>query len=403
MDSEPRAETDPDEVLSQAFYRDRNVADEGDGPGDSRKTIVGRLLLYLIPIAVLLAGADLLARWALPPYVILPCMQKEMAFYTLKVDRFLENPAPDVLLLGSSRIRDDVNPGVLAELLSARRGQPATVFNFGLGGAFMEEVYTIASSYLPDPPPRYVILGFSGTEVAWPFHFQYASRFLWRFDNFMDYLGRVDFSNFEVRHVEYFIEAGIARYWYLFAHRDAIQNFLSERLTPMGPEKAAIRDAEKRRLVNHVMAEDGYWPYLPRAVNLAARLERDPGSVHVHLRRELMQDPDLLNEESARLIALTVERLRARGCKVAVIETPPSPYLQNRNNVLHGEGFRRWMRGVAEEIDVPFFAFPLNSETRLNNAKYNDVSHLSIEGAKHFTRLVFKALDEAGFFEEDDR
>ncbi|MHC4944774.1 MAG: hypothetical protein ACYTG7_17300 [Planctomycetota bacterium] len=393
-----------EDVLSQAFYRDRNVAEMGKGPGDSRRMIFVRMARYLLPVIVVFVAIDLWVRWAFPPDKLLPYMQKEFAYYTHKVKRCLSLPSPDVLLMGSSRIRDDLNPKVLAAHLEAEWGRPVRVYNYGLGGSHMEEVYTLVSSYMPEPIPKYVILGFSGTEVAWPYHFRYASRFIWKTENFLDYLGRVSFSHFRVRHVEYFIESFLCDYWYLFANRDALCTLLGEKVDEMlGIEQDPIvkhkREEEKKRLVNHVMVEDGYFPVLPRWKDLATRLKNNPRSVKIQNRRELIKDPDVLNDTSADLLRLMVPKLRAMGCKVAIVETPPSPFMQSRNPILHGPGFRNWMKGVAEELDVLFFAFPPKKYGLTNNL-YGDASHLSKEGSTRYSRFVFKELRNAGFFEE---
>lgn len=389
------------------------MAKDSGRPGDSRKTIWRRLAKYLVPILLALVLLDIVLRIVLPPEKLLPYMQKEFAFYTEKIERFQELPATDVLFLGSSRMRDDINPEVFAMGLSQYWRRQATAYNLGLAGAHMEEVYTLARSYLPDPPPPYVIIGFSGTEVAWPYHFTYASRFLWKFENFADYLGRISFDHFLVRHVEYFIEAQICKFWYLFAQRDALVNAITENTeAALGLDLLEVREEmreharamvrnEKQRKIDHVNSPSGYHPVLRDFKDLASRLAKNPNDVKITNRREYNRDPEVLNDTSADVLRLIVPVLKAKGCKVAIIETPTSPYMQEMNPVLHGPGFRRWMRGVAEELDVPFFGFPFNKKNGLDNSMYGDASHLSTKGAKHFARVVLERLIGAGFFDEE--
>ncbi|MFH2000944.1 MAG: hypothetical protein ABIK28_14780 [Planctomycetota bacterium] len=410
---EPESHGTGEDLLSPAFFRDKNVAERTIRPGHTWFDIFFRLAKYVIPIMVALAIIDILLRTFLPPEKLLPYMQKEFAFYTEKIKQFQALPYPDVLFLGSSRMRDDLDPEVFAMGLSQHWRHQARAYNLGLAGAHMEEVYTLAASYLPDPPPPYVIIGFSGTEVAWPYHFTYASRFLWKFENFVDYLRRVPFEYFYVRHVEYYIEAQICRFWYLFAQRDALLNCITENLeTRLGldllevPEemrdhaRVMVRN-EKQRKIDHVHADSGYHPVLRQFKDLAARIEKNPEEVQITNRREFNNDPDVLNDTSADMLRLIVPTLRRKGCKVAIVETPTSPYMQEMNPVLHGEGFRRWMKGVAEELDVPFFAFPPTPENGLDNTFYGDASHLSDKGAKLFARMVLKRLVEAGFFDKE--
>jgi hypothetical protein len=117
--------------------------------------------------------------------------------------------------------------------------------------------------------------------------------------------------------------------------------------------------------------------------------------------RELEKDPEMFGEGTILLLKKIVTSLRARGSRVALVETPPSPYLQALNPVLHGPGFRKLMNRAAKEADVLFLPFP-PWETALSNAYYGDLSHLSKEGGELYSHLLFQRLRRAGFFEEDD-
>jgi hypothetical protein len=365
-----------------------------------------RLGSYAAPLFILLGAMDLVLRWTLPPEKLLPYMQKEVAYYTVKVDRFMSRPAPDVLVLGSSRIRDALIPDIFVRRLSGQWGRTAPVYNLGLGGAHSEEYYTLVSSYLPDPPPPYVVIGFSGTEVACVHIFTFASRFLWHLENFLSYLGRTSHSNFQVKHCEYYIESLLCRIWYLFEQRDALSRLAGDSLASalgLKNKRESLRKEEEkqRRLAAHILADDGYLPFLPERMNLQEALRTNPGSVQPRS-WDLVRNPALLDEASAELLGLILERLRNRGSRVALVESPPSPYLQRRNPVLHGTGFRKWMHGVAADLDVLFIPAP-PADTRLYNSLYRDPNHMTEEGAKRYTRYIFSKLRDAGFFEEDGR
>lgn len=397
-----------DDALSQAYYRDRNVADMDTGSGDSRRRIMSLLAVHVVPVVILLFGSDLVLREALSEKTLLPYMQVEPAFYRMKVDYFLSKPTPDVLFMGSSRIRDAVIPREFCKELSAYLGRETTGYNLGLVNARMEECLTVAGSHLPEPPPPYVVVGFSGTEVVKVHQFNFASRFLWRFPDLTSYLLRTAFVDFEVKNIEHYIEAQICRFWYLFENRDAIETYLTEHVQSLlgigDPDRVAFREDEKQRLLAYALAGDGYHPP-PREGTEGFRtldelIADDPESIHIP-HRERARDPGLFNEKSVEAIDRLVTSLRARGCRVALVETPPSPYLQNWNRVLHGENFRRWMRGVADDLDVPFFAFPPPPDPSELNALYRDVDHLTSDGAKLYTHYLFIHLRDAGFFEED--
>ncbi|HZM00087.1 MAG TPA: hypothetical protein VFD43_07545 [Planctomycetota bacterium] len=208
----------PPDLLEQAWLRDRNVADTVVTGGHS---IFRRLAWRAAAVLAGLVVVDLVLAATLPPVALLPDSQIEAAEYSLKVDRFAASPAPDVLFLGSSRVRDAVVPSLVASLLEQAWGRPARAYNLGLPNATLEEYRAIVGSHLPDPAPRYVVLGLSGTELVNPDTFQYASRFLWHWSDFSSWLADVSWEGFRVEHVENYIELELARRWYLFGQRRA--------------------------------------------------------------------------------------------------------------------------------------------------------------------------------------
>lgn len=345
-------------------------------------------------------------------------MIKEAGFYTLKLELFLETPTPDLLFMGSSRMRDAAVPADFAKYLSMYWKRRARVYNLGLAGAGSEEWFALATDFLHDPASRHVVIGFTGREISTVHEFRYASRFLWHFPHFLSYLKRTSYGKFRVKNVEFYIEQIICRFWYLFAQRDALSEWAEEYfgvllglspdvndpedLADLHPKARADlkrKHVERRRLIRHVFAKDGYAPFLPTDWNLAETLKRNPGFKIMNW-KELDQNRDNLSEDSVVLLKLTVDALREKGCKVALVETPVSPYLQELNPVLHGDYFRQWMAEHARELDVPFFPFP-PEETKLTNDWYGDSSHLSEKGAKKYTFLLFEKLRNAGFFKEE--
>ncbi|MFH1999065.1 MAG: hypothetical protein ABIK28_05245, partial [Planctomycetota bacterium] len=215
-------------LISKAFFRDKNVADEGFGPGDKAKTIFRKLLLCLIPLFALVFAVDAAVQHYLPEKKLLPYMQKEIAFYTLKVEHFKELPLPDLVVIGSSRTRNGVNTKRLSEDLSTYWGRPARAFNLGLDGAMISEFYSLLSSQMPDPAPPYVVICVSGQEVVQFKDFFFAPRFLWKASDLISYLSRISYDEFSATSVEYYIESIICRFWYTFKHRDARQEMVKE-------------------------------------------------------------------------------------------------------------------------------------------------------------------------------
>ncbi len=416
---------DGEDLLSEAFFRDRNVADEVHGPdgegrsaaggGPVRPSIARRLLPRLGLLVLAFAVIDVVLRTVLPPPVLVRQMQGEAAAYTVKVDAFAEGPAPDVLFLGSSRVRDGMVPQVMAERLGSTWGRVPRVYNLGLVNAKAEEWYSLVASHLPEPPPPYVIIGVTGSELVRVHNFQYAARFLWRRSTFADYLGRTSWHDFRVEHVEHYLESVLGRVWYLFGQRIALRNRLDhavrDALGLTNERQRLLRDMLGNETEKFVTAPDGYTvPTKESRQTLADRLEEDPDGVRVP-KRELEHPAEIVEGSDFALLRDIVTLLRERGSRVALVEMPVSPYLQERNPVLHGggipprggrggrAGFRERVAAVASDLDVPWVPFPARANN-LDNRLYVDVNHLTTTGARRYTAILHRKLTERGFFDE---
>src|SRR6187399_795866 len=170
------------DTLGEAFFRGAPDAHADDEPREPGRLVLRRLVLRVLLLLALLAAGDLVVRLAFPPESLLPWMEREFASYTVKLSRFEATPAPDLLFLGNSRVHDGVVPSIFAEALTRRWNRPAVqpvrVFNLGLMNAKAAELAAVARDHLPDPPPRRIVIGLSGTEFENADDFQYASRFL---------------------------------------------------------------------------------------------------------------------------------------------------------------------------------------------------------------------------------
>jgi len=394
-----------EEMLPRAYFRDRNVADIAAGPGgrrgpgDSRRMILGRLLLVCLPVLLFLLVIDTLVRFAFPPEKLLPFMQAEAAVYSRKVAAFLSRPPPDVLFIGSSRMRNAVIPKRFAASLSQHLGRPARAYNLGLMGAKLEEYLAIVYSHMPDPPPAYVVIGLSGTEVVRAHHFTYASRFLWRTPDIAGYLRRTPFAKLKAKRVEQYIESVISRSWYLLENRYALSSMMYHVLDPsfIHEKEMVQRGGLKGNFPSQVLSEDGYAPPPGPVPLLNVQLRADPDSVLIHA-GALWDDPKIFGEEGAGLLRKITSKIRGMKSKVAIVETPPSPHLQKLGPVVNSVPFREWMTETAKELGVLFVPFP-PEETGLTDQYYMDANHLTPEGAKRYTYHLFNKLMRAGFFD----
>ena len=385
------------ELLERAFYRDRNVADVGLDAGAPPVRIGRRLLPRVALVVGLLVVLDVVLRATLGSEGLVRHMTMEPASYLLKVSRFAGSPAPDVLIMGSSRARDGFVPSVLAEALESEWERPVRVYNLGLVNAKAEELYSLASTAMPDPAPERVILAITGSEIVRAHNFQYAARFLWTPALAWRYLQRTSWDDFRIEHFEHYLESAVGRAWFLFRHRDAfraaIERWVAER---MGRDRGDAYDAAED-VEAFVMAPDGFHRIdVGTGMTLAQKLRRDPESVRIPP-RELRRPAEL--SEGGRFQALrdTIAALEARGSRVAIVELPSSPYLQAQSPVQHGHVFRRRMAELADELGLVWVPYPAEANY-LSNELYLDINHLTELGAQRYTQGVFVKLRDKGFF-----
>lgn len=390
--------------------RDQDLTAAGPARAGDGARIARELLPRVALILGLLVALDLAARTLWPADALIPWTTAEVAVYTHKVERFAAADAPDVLFLGSSRVRDGVVPEVAAAILARRWDRTPRVFNLGLPNARVEEYRALVHSHLPDPPPPYVIVGLSGTEVVNEHESQFAPRFLWRGGDLVRLITHLDLERFDVTHVEQYLGSVLARRWYLFGQKQPLREGLERfALGLVGGAPRPPGDA----VVAMVTAPDGFMPSegVFRTQTLAERLARNPKGIEVPA-RELRWHPDLTQGSRFGKLREVVGELRRRGSRVALVEIPPSPYLRDRNPVLHGgglparagreavPGFRTRMAALADELGVPFVPWE-DPEGRLGNEAYGDVNHLTDAGARRFTGTLTRRLLERGFFEAD--
>jgi hypothetical protein len=387
---------DGDDLLGQAFYRDQNVADAESGAPTGG--ILRRLAPRVVVMVALLAVLDVVLRASLGPEVLLRHMAMEPASYLVKVARFAAAPAPDVLIMGSSRARDGFVPAVLAEKLKQQWGRPVSVYNLGLVNAKAEELYCLASGSMPDPAPERVILALTGSEIARAHNFQYAARFLWTWPHFMRYAKRTSWDDFRVEHVESYLESLVGRGWYLFGQRDALRHLLEAWvLERLGSEPRAGYNAADD-IESFVTAPDGFHrsPPLPGAQNLAQRLRRNPDGIRLPP-RELRRPTELTQGGRFVVLRETIAALQAQGSEVALVELPSSPYLQAKSPVQHGHVFRRRMAELAEELELIWVPYPAEANF-LGNELYVDINHLTRLGAQRYSAGIYRKLRAKGFF-----
>jgi hypothetical protein len=387
------------DTLGQAFCRENLGTFLSDAPREPGRRVLRRLALRVLVVLLLLAAGDLVVRRLVPPESLLPWMDREFASYTVKLDRFEHAPAPDLLFLGNSRVHDGIVPSIFADALQQSWGRPARVFNLGLMNAKAAELAAVARGHLPDPPPKRIVIGISGTEFTNVAEFQYASRFLWSGSEFCDYLRRTPASRLEREHIENWLGASIGKAWYCFAERDALQLALESRVRELFGQPDQNRNVRLRisryNRLDALSADGTSNEGLPQP-NLAAMLAQgDDVRIPPY---SLGDTSEITRGADYPLMRAVLTELAARGCRVALVEVPPSPWLQEQAPEFHGDLFRQRMAEFAGSLGIPFVPMP-PSATFLGNDAYVDANHLNRNGAERFSTILVKRLADTGFFE----
>jgi hypothetical protein len=261
--------------------------------------------------------------------------------------------------------------------------------------------------HFPDPPPRHVVIGLSGTEFTDMHEFQYASRFLWSAREFRDWLARTPAARLDIEHVEHWLESLVARAWHAYAMRDALRVAVDEILEDFAFEtfgtkrpikQREVRDRAGRFNMLDVLADTGRLPELASVPSLALLLSLDtPVRIPPY---SLGDSSGLVRGDDAPLLRTIITELQARGCRVALVETPPSPWLQQRCPEFHGELFRTRLAEFARSLGVPWL--PMRPEqSLLGDAAYVDANHLSQIGALRYTQQLTEGLAAQGFFDRE--
>jgi hypothetical protein len=400
-DTPPGPPPDGDDLLSQAYFRETNVAEEVAQVGDPGRSILGKLAKCFAALLLVFVLLDVAVRKLWPQEELLTFMDGEVAFYTMKLKHYLAQPAPDVLFLGSSRTRMGVDAGLFSAEVSKKAGRPIRAFNLGLDGASVTEFHSLVSTHLPEKTPPYVVICISGLEIVQRYDFHYAPRFLWGFSNFVEYFSSTSYDDFDVDKVDYFLESVVCSFWYLFENRDPLRKMLNAYggvFLGLEGAEGKLKYMEKlgQRKVNLSFAESGYWA-VPSENTFDKLLAARPGKYKMKRFFDSAEEAFGSNENVA-LLERVILDLQSRGSQVLLAEIPPSPHAQKEMPEEAGVDFRRWWTRKAQAMGVPFITSPPD-ETKLSDQMYFDISHLSDRGAWLYTFSLAERICATDYFE----
>ncbi len=121
----------------------------------TRSRRVGRSLLAVV---VLLVAVDTLVRVAIEPWVYADKVAAPSVLWRIAL--YHATPAPDVLLMGSSRVQLGLSPVLMGQVPVQAGLPPVRILNLGLKlGTTQSNLWFLKNKILPDKAPKVIIYG----------------------------------------------------------------------------------------------------------------------------------------------------------------------------------------------------------------------------------------------------
>ncbi|HKY38247.1 MAG TPA: hypothetical protein VJN18_20030 [Polyangiaceae bacterium] len=345
--------------------------------------------------AILLLGLELMLR-RLNPTGNLPPLAGEREFGFRAVTFEIQQGAPDVAVIGTSRARRGVLAPVLREALE-KQGLAGSVKNFSLGGAQAEELELMVRR-----------IGESGRRpklVLWPLtakelrHREEAPskswRYLARFSDWLDARGRLGAR--VDQHLPDALRNEAARGSHIVRCRFALRDML------VATDDEAEAEPENRwETFKNVFVPTRSTPspmqgglpgdFMGSKRNASRKVSRQ--RVKRYLGDAFTQPNWPRNYQAERLEA-TVRHVRELGIPLLLVEIPVHELLEKGMPRKTQQKFRRYMSAVAREHGAPFVTVE-ELGVSFEPKDFREQSHLNYRGALKYTSaitpLVVRAL-----------
>lgn len=284
----------------------------------------------------------------------------------------IDSQLPDLVLLGDSTLESGVDARLL-ESLAHRQ-----ILNIAIRGSASALWYLIFKNNIVDAadPPQTLILFFRGTMLTAP-GFRVQGTYL---DMIDEYAGRNEPSLLRRSFLDQMnpIEIAAEKYLPLYGIRVDIRRdvdgFNRYRIPEMAGCNVSCTDEAMNSTLDGSELEPGE---LRKAVAAAEQYLYTPRQLDFHRQVERSFLPEMIRLAKENDIQVIFVRL-----KINPAEGDESHALQD---------YIRDLRGYLSQNDIPFLDF--QSDTRLIEQLFRDVTHLNEAGRRIFTRLLAEALE----------
>lgn len=349
-------------------------------PRETKSSARRRIIIVLTTLACLFA-AEMGVRHYQSLFVVYhshPYERKREALMQL-------DPPPDVILLGSSRVKYGLVPDDFAKASGCR------VFNLGIAGSKTLEWQWIARECIAPIRPRLVVLGVNASIVRADYLPVPAAQSLFSLSDLAEYMMDDGWSNEVMRNFAY---ERTARSSSLFYYRYGIRMAIQEQLGFILP-KHAQEAIERREFTGRKPPLDGFehpWLRGQRLKTMDKILEEDASKVFACSVPAYAPDAKAIRHFGDLLDWFQTERI-----PLVVAYMPNSPRTEERWRAVEPA-----MHDIIEREcvarGVPFVDCPL-SEVPRSNSNYFEELHVTLPLAHTLSRRVVERVTALGLLD----
>lgn len=338
-----------------------------------RVTIVLTVLASLIAVDLLVrASATGLAPYRWDPY------RRKLDALTA------QSPKPEIVLIGSSRVKHGLDPEVFHSLTGKR------AFNAGLAATKVLEWQCVAEDYIRDVHPDLVILGVNVSAFRDDYLPIPAARNLFTWDDVVHYC-RTDGWSGQV--VGDFLIHNSEHVWATFHHREEIRLILQGKLDRILP-KYAQQSRDRRKQVAKSCPDNGYeHPWLSSTIMPDLQQQLDQQGERVWRASTPVFSP---NAPAFRHFESLLDWFDNQGIPLIIAYIPNSPRTEARWTAVEPDMIHV-LETVCNKHDVPFISCDQDELPR-ENRDYMEELHVGLPLARRISERIARTAMTLGLF-----
>ncbi|MFQ5502280.1 MAG: hypothetical protein ACE5EQ_08255 [Phycisphaerae bacterium] len=339
-----------------------------------------RRIVVLMTTITCLLTVDILVRRAKPrldPFYIDRYRRKLSAAASAK---------PDILLIGSSRLKYALAPEVIQQAIGLR------AFNYGIPAAKVIEWQWMALEGIERVRPRLVVLGVNASAIRADYLPVPAARNLFTLPDFLAYCRSDGWSGTIAEH---FLDRRVMSVWALSHRRFEVKMLIQRQLGCILP-KYAQAALEREAWIGKPCPPDGYehpWLYGRRLKTLGQSLDEDPGSIM----------KANVPAFSANATAIThfeelLDWFNEQRVPLLVAYLPNSPVAEERWADVE-PSMEQVLATACQVRNIPFLSCNRQDIPR-TNYDYLDELHAGLPLARRITRRIADHIVQLGLIDE---